>query len=321
MGVTPRSATIVLSSNSITPYEIYSAAYGIEWPVGAEAHTVFYNTDRAVLADVTADDVSAATIRYLFRPDGTESVNDVPAGARFESFIETDDGPLKLRYGVVQRAEARFATRPDVILEPGPREFTDTFVRQELGFRWEPVYGSCKIYVNNPIQKTPIGVGPDTNKLLGKPGAIRYYKGLAGDSAELTITINMPAAIGASNGKSRAIVCGDQNMTSGLAIEVDSIADQIHMARVTGQDQFTYVGSAASDTLVDGASYTMRYNNLNDTLAIYKGASLSPMVSPWVDTSHVVAHGKGYRYLLAAFHPTILETGPLISGWAAKDTV
>jgi len=70
MGITPRNATIVLSSNSITPYEIYSAAYGVEWPVGAEAHTVFYNTDRAVLADVTADDVSArvraksATSRY-----------------------------------------------------------------------------------------------------------------------------------------------------------------------------------------------------------------------------------------------------------------
>jgi hypothetical protein len=94
------------------------------------------------------------------------------------------------------------------------------------------------------------------------------------------------------------------------------------MGRVTAPDTITYVGSAASSvTFVDGDIFTARYNNLTDTLAVYRGTSTSPMVSPWVDTAHASPHGNGYRYLHLAWAPTALETGPLITGWSAKDGV
>jgi hypothetical protein len=74
-------------------------------------------------------------------------------------------------------------------------------------------------------------------------------------------------------------------------------------------------------TFVQGESFTVRYNNLTDTVSVYAGTSLSPVMTPWVDTAHAVAHGNGHRYLFLANDPTAGDTGPLISGWTAADEV
>jgi hypothetical protein len=320
----PKDSTILLSSGSIMPWEI--PAYGDQqWPLDARCWTVFRNTAGAVLAEVEAEDITATRIRYIFRPDGDQSVTEVPAGARFESFIELDDGPFKLRYGIVQRAEARFADTPPTAIGPPTgqaRMFSDSFVRAAPGWKWEKVYGATKIWNESPFDTTPIGLGANTDQQLGKAAAVRYYRPLAGDSPEVAVTIQMPAAIGVSNGKTRIIFAADQNQRAGLAMELDSVNDQVHMARVVAPDTVAYVGSAASGVgFVDNDLFTARYNNLTDTLAVYRATSSSPMVAPWVDTAHTSPHGNGYRYLHLAWAPTLLETGPLVSGWSAKDSV
>jgi hypothetical protein len=181
-------ATIILSSDSIVGWEILSRP-DAPWPDGAYAHTVFKNTLGAQLADVDAEEVTAERIQYIWRPDGDQSVADVPAGARFESYVELDEGPFKVRHGVVQRSEARFevfAPAPT----PGPRSFADDFQRTALGFTWEPMLGQYQIYTTpglpNAVGCVPGGFFPFAG---ANPAAVRYFRPLHSDNVAVGFTI------------------------------------------------------------------------------------------------------------------------------------
>src|ERR1700754_1798847 len=93
-----------LTKDGIWPWLI-PAEPGEPWPAAAAAHTRFFNSAGAQIADIVAAEVTANWIRFLAQPD---EVADIPAGAKFETFIEVPQGPLKIRYGTVIRPEATF---------------------------------------------------------------------------------------------------------------------------------------------------------------------------------------------------------------------
>lgn len=307
--------TVRLTRDGIWAWLI-PALPGDPWPGGGDAHTRFFNSAGAQIADIEADTVTVDAIRFLAQP---AQVADIPAGAKFETFIESDDGPLKIRYGTVMRPEATFFAAPGSTQHVS-RKFEDSLQRTALGANWEAVLGTSKIY-NNSGQSLAYGVAANTGLFSNKPSAIRWKSQLLGDTAKVTFTIVMPTVFGATNGKTAAVVCADQNFTSGLALEVDSVNDQLHMARITGPSTLVYLGSPITNVPASNDSYTVIYNDLTDTLAVYKGASTSPLGTPWVDTGGIVPHGNGYRHVGFMFKPTVLETGPQVSGWAAKDDV
>lgn len=303
---------VTLTSDGIWPWRI-PADPGEEWPVGVAAHTVFKNTAGAVIADIVADEVTAAAIKFLAQP---ADVNAIPAGARFETFIETADGPFKIRYGIVMRPEAKFFNSPGASLQQA-QLFQDTFQRTALGWRWEAVRAATKIY-DNSGQSLAAGVGPNVGLFSNQPSAIRYYQQLGGDSVESAVTVVMPTVFGATNGRTSLVICADQNFNTGLALEVDSVSNQLHMARLTGPTTLVYLGAPITNAPASNDGYKVIYNDLTDTLAVYKGTSLTPL-GTWVDDGHIVPHGNGYRHCGFIFKPTFLETGPQVSGWAAKD--
>lgn len=311
-----KEAVVTLSSNSIWPWEIL-ADISNPWPDEASAWTEFRNTRGALLTTIYAEAVTPAGIRFLAQPS---EVNDVPAGASFETFIETDDGPLKIRYGIVMRSEARFYDSPAALGLEETRGFRDDFQRAALGGKWETVRAGTKIY-DNSAQSLASGVGPNVSLFSGQWSAIRYFRQLGGDSFEIAFTIVMPTVFGATNGKTTVLGAADLGFTTGIGVEVDSVNDRLHLCRVTSPTTVVYLDAGVANVPVSNDLHVLRYNDLTDTLAIYKGTSTSPLGTPWVDTGHIVPHGNGYRHLGFMFKPTFLETGPQISGWEAKDSV
>jgi hypothetical protein len=303
---------VTLTRDGIWPWRI-PADPGEEWPFGAEAHTRFMNSAGAVIADIDADEVTPTAIKFLAQPG---DVNAIPAGAQFETFVETDDGPLKIRYGIVQRPEATFFNRPGASLQQA-QLFRDSLQRTGLGWRWEPVYGSTKLW-DNSGQSLPFGMGPNVGLFNNQKSALRWYQQAGGDSVESSFTIVMPTVIGENNGYTTAVICADQNFTSGLAVTVNSYDHLLGLARVTSPTSVVALGAPVADTQHNDDNYRVRYNDLTDTLTVYKGTSLSPLIT-WVDAAHIVPHGNGFRHFGFMFSPTFLETGPQVSGWEGKD--
>ena len=317
-----REAVVTLTKGGIWAWRI-PADIGESWPDGAVAHTEFRNTSGAMLADIEASDVTAEAIMFLAQPADVESV---PAGVPFETFIETDDGPLKIRYGIVQRHEARFFDAPTIVATDVPRMFEDTFQRTALGWRWEPVtgpHGSTKIYNNSGVS-LPYGVGANVVLFHNDPSAIRYYRPLQGDTAKITVTL-----LNTSAGKTGVVLCADINFISGLVVQFDSTTgtDHINFGQLTGPASVTYLGSPITHTIANNDAYTITQNDLTKVLSVYAGTDPSPgtLLGSWTDSGLVIPHGPGYRYLGFNFLPSgnflIHEAGPEISGWAAKDDV
>lgn len=313
-----RETTITLSSDSVWAWAI-PADPGDEWIPDAWVYTVFKNTSGAELARIDAAEVTLSTIKFLAQPD---EVNDIPAGASFETFIETDDGTFKIRYGIVFRHEAR-AFHPLTTTQVESRQFADTFQRTALGWRWEAVTGSkntAKIY-DNSSDSLSNGVGPNTPLYKSRIAAIRYYQPAASDSVRSQFTIVLPNEWGGNNGKLVHVVCADQNFSTGLGVVVDSVSDTTQLCRITSPTSVVLLGSAFAGVPVSNDSYTVLVNNLTNTTSIFKGASTAPLVTPFVDSGHIIVHGPGYRYYGFMHFPTFTDTGPQASGWAAKDEV
>lgn len=309
-----REQVVHLTKDGIWPWAI-PAEVGEPWPDG-DAHTRFMNSAGAQIADITATEVTPSFIRFLAQP---EQVADIPAGAKFETFIETDDGPLKIRYGTVMRPEATFYNTPASTTMVA-KLFADSLQRSALGTKWEPVYGSTKMY-NNADDSLPYGVGPNTGLFSGTKSAIRWHEQFSGDSIEASLTLILPPSRGGNNGKTCYVLCADQNFTTGLAVEFNSIdADTLRFARVTSPTTVVYLAAAISDTIADHNNYRVRFTHLTKTLSVYKGTNLSPM-SSWVDADDIMPHGNGYRHTGFMFSPTHRDTGPQVSGWSAKDAV
>ncbi|OCB09221.1 hypothetical protein A5717_25950 [Mycolicibacterium porcinum] len=309
-----KEAVVHLTRDGIWPWGI-PCDPGDPWPAGVSAHTRFMNSSGAVIADIVAAEVTEDLVRFLAQP---EDVAAIPAGAKFETFLDTVQGPLKIRYGTVMRPEAMFFDSPGRQAEA--RKLVDNFQRSKLGFRWENVRAGAKIY-NNQAQSLPYGVGPNVGLFSNQPAAIRYYQQLGGDSFEIGFTITMPSAFGASNGKTTVLGCADHGFTTGLGVEIDSINDKLTLVRPTSPTTVVYLTAPLANVPASADNYRLRYNDLTKELAMYKGASLEPLDDPWVDSTDLVPHGNGYRYTGFMFKPTFLETGPQISGWAAKDDV
>lgn len=307
---------VTLSKGSVWAREYSAMEYRQgAWPDFAGAYIEFRNTRGSLLTKIDAVEVTSSHIRFLADPDEHEAV---PAGAKFEVFVETDDGPVQIRYGTVIRREARFFSSPAAEDHDEARIFTDTFQRSALGDRWEAIAGRTRIYDNGGI---PSGVGANLNIFNNKPSSIKYHKQLGGDSVEIGLTLVNP---GNTNGSASVALCADIMFTSGLSVMYNSGADTIRFGKIVGPTSMEVLGPTINRTVANGDYFRIVYNRLTDTLYVYDGADNSPMDS-WTDSGQEIPHGNGYRHTGFIFNPgttfLIGSTGPQPSGWSAKDTV
>jgi hypothetical protein len=162
---------------------------------------------------------------------------------------------------------------------------------------------------------TTYGAGAQNNALAASNSAIRYFTPLNTDS--FTINVNILAL---GSGLTTIVGSSDILLSTYLGVTLDETNSQIHLGIGTGPTAVTYEGTAISNTFASGDNYTVEYNNLTKTLAVYKGTGTTPLGS-WVDSGNIVAHGPGYRYLGFNWQNPANSNGLQISGWAAQDNI
>lgn len=281
---------------------------GTQWPDGT-TYTKFLDSAGGVITQLDGT-VASTAITYSSPPEDTDAV---PAGAGFETFLVTTDGPYKIRYGKVIRKEVTFPDSPASTTVFHALQFRDTFQRSALGSKWIAVSGRTSIHTNTSPK--PKGVGNDFG-LLYSASSIRYFQPFNGDTVKTSITLLNPGA-----GKTTAILCADQAFSSFLGLQFDTVSspDKIHI--VIGSSPTAMVSQAnVTATIADYDRYTLGYDALTDTTLIYKGDDLTPILT-WNDSGHVVPHGPGYRYTGFAWQADLFTTGPQLTNWVGQDDV
>jgi hypothetical protein len=315
-----RVSAVILSRGStwepLPQHPPYLLADRVPWPDGATAQAVFYDTSGTTLATVDGT-VSSAMISFSAAPT---VVDLIPNAANFEIFLTVDAKPYQIRYGKVLRREAQFTTQPESVTSP--LEFTDSWPTLGIRSTWTRVAGTIAVKDNSGLS-LPNGVNANAGS-----SAMRWYKPLGGDSAKVTVSTVNGFAYGASTtAKMRVILSADVAFSSYLAVEFEASAngggthsDLIHLCTGTSSTTVAYQGSPISNVTATGDSYTVRYNDSTGVLSVYKGTDTSPLGS-WTDSTHLVPHGPGYRYLGLGWVTSALVSPMLATSWQAIDDI
>jgi hypothetical protein len=312
--MTTRMSVVELSSGSVWNPSPASAPYltamvGDPWPDSADSYVVFTDTSGGELATLYADSVTADAIRFVGDP---ADVDPIPAGANFEIFIETDDGPSKIRYGKVIRREVEFPDAPAVQTSSIALNFTDNFPTLGLRSNWKAVVGKTKVYDNSGSSQ-PNGVSANA-ELLYAASAIRWDTPVNSDTVKSHVVL-----LNQGPGQCTVVVCADQRFSTGLGVKFDSQSNKIHMGVITGPTTMTDETTMISHTVVDLNDYFVTYDQLSKVLAVYKGTDTTPLMS-WTDSTDIGVHGPGYRYAGFSFYTGLLfSPGIEVAGWQAKD--
>jgi hypothetical protein len=315
-----RVSAVILSRGSTwnpqpfePPYLLADDAGG--WPAGT-AQCVFYDNAGGTLA--TVDGTVAATGITFNAPPSV--VDLIPAGANFEVFLTIDGDPYQIRYGKVIRREAQFAAQPASVTTP--LAFTDSWPTLGIRSTWVVVAGLVGVNDNSGVS-LPNGV----NAAAGG-SAMRWYKPLATDSSKVQVTaLNRYTYGNSTHVKMRVILSANVAMTSFLGVEFEASAngagahtDLIHLITGSSPTSVTYQGTAISNVVATGDSYTVQYDDPTKTLSVYKGTSTSPLGS-WVDATNLIPHGPGYRYVGLGWDTTSGQIPLQATSWQAIDGI
>lgn len=293
------------------------AAPGCPWPDGT-ASAVFYDTSGVTLATI-AGEVNPDAIVFTQTPDVMDAI---PAGAKYEIFLTTssDSHVYQIRYGTVIRREVSFPDSPANTTTFVPLQFADSFPTLGLSSKWVAINNGTQVHDNSGAS-LPNGVSTQTTflSILGATSAIRYYTPVNGDSVKVHVSL-----LNMGSGHTGIVLCANALMTSYLAVVFDHPASGtqvVHLAVGSGPNTMTYQGSAVTHTVANGNDYTIGYDDITKTLTVYQGTNTTPLAS-WVDSSHVVPHGPGYRYLAMNWTSgALFSTGIEVSNWAVQDNV
>lgn len=285
------------------------AAIGDPWPDAADCYTVFTDTSGGEITTIYADSVTTSSIYYIAEPD---EVDIVPAGANFETFIEGENGVVKIRYGKVIRREVEFPDAPATQAASLALNYTDTFPTLGLRSNWKAISGRTKVY-DNTGSGLPFGVSANAGLFFSR-SAIRWDAPLNTDTVKSHVVL-----LKQGQGKCTVIVCADQRLTSYLGVQFDSVADEINMVVGRGPNTVEIQTAPTVHEVVDLNDYYITYNDLTKVLAVYQGTDLTPIVT-WTDSGLDVPHGPGYRYAGFAFDTGFFfQPGVEVAGWQAKD--
>lgn len=315
-----RLEAIILSRGSVwNPYSAsppyLGAAPGFPWPTGT-ASAVFYDTAGVTLATIDGT-VAPDEITFLQTPDVMDAI---PAGAKYEIFLTTDDGPYQIRYGTVLRREVTFPDSPANTSTFVPLQFADSFPTLGLSSKWVAINNGSQVHDNSGAS-LPNGVSTQTTflSILGATSAIRYYTPVNGDSVKVHVSL-----LNMGSGHTGIVLCANALMTSYLAVVFDHPASGtqvVHLATGSGPNTMTYQGSPVTHTVANGNDYTIGYDDITKILSVYAGTNTTPLAT-FTDSSHVVPHGPGYRYLAMNWTSgALFSTGIEVSNWAVQDDV
>lgn len=269
--------------------------------------------------EISAD---ARHIDWLVQP---ELLSEVPSGANFETFITYDDNIHKVQYGRVVRREVAFPLNPVNIPTP-PYMFEDDMQRSHVGPRWVSKYGRVAMHDSN--EDGVYGMGARNNvSLFGanltmwEKASVLWYAPMNGDTVEITVRM-----CDGGDGSTTIVLCSDYAMKKFMGVnfnDPESGTDTIRVVTsVNGMDNLVIQGSSVNHVVpaAPGNLYTLRYSIASNTLQCFINDDTTPTLS-WTDTSNIIPHGLGRRYVGGIWKAGFVNPGPLLHYFKARDVV
>lgn len=268
---------------------------------------VFYESTGGVIKTLEGS-LKPEMLSFEYEP---AEVEGIPHGAGFELFVTPDDTgiPVMVRYGTVTRREVRFPDAPAIDVSDTALMYGDKFNRSFLGPRWIVKQGKPKI--------TDGAVGA-AQQLFNtqERAALLFFAPLNFDDCTINCTFKE-----AAGGSAAMVFCSDYNMSSYLAFMVEEDnTDKVHISRGTSPTSITHLATVNSP--VEGSqNYVIKFNSQANSVQVFKDSATTPLIS-WTDTTNLIPHGEGFRYLGMRFWTNaILSNGPRINEWSAKDGI
>lgn len=318
LSLSPKLETISLTANGAL--NIPAISLRGTYPDGAEAELVF--TDDAGITLLTLDGDFSSGVGIAFEADPATVANaNLVAGTHFVIFVTLPwMDPYAGWYGTVIRSEPNYPLAPTVDTSNNMVQFTANFIDGSAGPKWIPTYGSIAVHTQSLISQDP-SLGPDYVLIsaFGKAAA-RWYAPMSMDSVTVAVKL-----INNGDGLFNVMVCSDYSMNTYLGIQfstdVANTAKQFVQAFTgSGPTGGNLQGSPVSHNVVNGDTYTIKYDSLANTLSVYYGTSLTPLLS-WVDNGNIVPHGAGFRYTGLGWFTSLLAPGCEPTAWQAHDGV
>lgn len=304
-GINRRMAVIDLATGNTPSYILdLDANEKTLFPDGSSAIVEFRNTYNQVVGKW---DSSVLDGRVVF---GADSDNSIPRGSSWTLTIEDKFGDKKQPlWGTVTRSEPLYPDAP-----PSSDEFDASLYRYAFDIPGRVVDPQWLIRNGRPTVWTLSGGRP--NAVGAGTGwadvAMLWYAPLKSDSVRLTYNV-----VKNQFGSSWLVICSNYSMTNWVGVrhrEISGGGDTL--AIVTGTGPVNYdIRASITRTTQDLENFTAEYNPVSNTCSVYLGADKDPLVS-WEDSTMVVDHGEGERYLGMGFKSSG-SPGVMISDWLA----
>ena len=239
----------------------------------------------------------------------------IPADSSFEVVVNYGGStPRLMLWGNVVRDEARYPNEP---------QNSDLYQALQYGYQflspgrvsdpaWRILNGSPTVW-DNSIRNKANGVACG---ILFDDGAMMWYAPMAGDSIKINYTL-----MGAGAGKCTMGFCSNYDGSNwiGITHEAGISNNRLHIEVGRGPVTMTTIKSI-SHTLTDGQNYTASYNEFTNTVSVYKGTDLTPLIE-WTDDGGLVDHGLGERYFMFNWRAALLSPGPQLVKYKIIDDV
>lgn len=319
----PVQSYLTIYMERSNPFEwSYSLGRGKKFPFGTNAYLTFQNTYTQVLAVWEAD---ASTGDLLFFAEAADA-DAIPDGTAWKLTVDLNDGnsPRVFAQGNVIRVEAPFPDDPSQSNEFDNVQYGYSFGSPGLIVdpAWRILNGHPRVYDNSGAS-LPNAVAAGSlqggDLAIFDDVAMLYYAPLNNDPVRLTYNVVRGQAV--IGGEAWIVICSNYDMTNSAAIYHRQGIGQDVSGIATGTGPVTYqVRKQIAHATTSLDNYTAEYNPSSNTFNLYMGNSTTPLVS-WEDTTEVVNHGLGERYVGFAFKSAFLSPGIEVSDWIISDSV
>ena len=302
----------------------YTLAGKKTFPAGTGSTLVISNSYGQALATWEGE-VVGGTITFDQEASDAE---DIVRGSTWQLFAEIDGANRLLAQGLVIRTEAPYPDAPPKSSEYDGARYQYSFGTPGLlrDPAWRILAGAPRVY-DNSGRSLPNAVS--AGSLLGGDLAIfgtcgmLWYAPLRTDAVRLTY--NTIRNIDNSNGECWVVICSNYDMTNwagfchkqkfGIGQNGQWDADTLEIVTGSGPTTFTTRVSTLGDT-ANNTYYTAEYNPISNKYTLWKGTT---QVLTWTDSTNVINHGAGERYVGFGFRGAVLNSGVQVSDWLIGD--